>query len=54
MDLNFIVDYGWLNFLNVVDVFVRDVDSADAVMEFFEVFDDGDVMVFGGIYEDFV
>jgi len=54
VDLNLIVDYGWPNFLNAADAFVRDVDSADAVMELLEALDDGDVTAPGGIYEDLV
>ena len=54
VDLNLIVDYGWPNFLHAADAFVRDVNSADAVMELLEALDDGDVTAPGGVYEDLV
>ena len=52
VDLNLIVDYGWPNFINAAEAFVRDVNSADAIMELLEALDDVDVTAKGGIYEE--
>jgi len=54
VDLNLIVDYGWPNFIDAAEAFVRDVDSADAVMELLEALGDDDVTASGGIYEELV
>ena len=54
VDLNLIVDYGWPNFIDATEAFVKDVDSAEAIMELLESLDDEDITAPGNIYEELV
>lgn len=54
VDLNLIVDYGWPNFIDAAEAFVKDVDSAEAIMELLESLDDEDITAPGNIYEELV
>ena len=54
VDLNLIVDYGWPNFIDAAEAFVKDVDSAEAIMELLESLEDKDITAPGNIYEELV